>query len=137
MNKPQTGRCMCGEVVLEVSSDPISCGQCHCLQCQKNCGGSPSTFLMLPANAVKLTNGELRYFETVADSGNKIARGFCPTCGTPIMSKLERTNEIIIVKMGVMDDPYQYKPDTVYWTSMAHDWADIPENCAQFMHNPP
>ena len=74
----QTGRCLCEEVELEVHADPISCGRCHCLQCQKNCGGSPSTFLMLPANAVKLTKGELRYYDTIADSGNKISRGFAP-----------------------------------------------------------
>ena len=55
----QTGRCLCEEVELEVHADPISCGRCHCLQCQKNCGGSPSTFLMLPANAVKLANYDI------------------------------------------------------------------------------
>lgn len=132
----QTGRCMCEAVELEVHADPISCGRCHCLQCQKNCGGSPSTFLIFPADAIRLTKGELRFYDTIADSGNKISRGFCPNCGTPFMSKLERSDEIIIVKLGVMDDPSQYKPDTVYWTSMAHSWADIPENCVQYTHNP-
>ena len=132
----ETGRCLCDKVQLEFLSEPISCGRCHCLQCQKNCGGSPSTLLIYPAQAVKLTQGELKFFDTVADSGNKISRGFCPTCGTPVMSKLERTDEIVIVKMGVMDDPSKYRPDTIYWTSMAQDWAHIPEDCVTYEANP-
>ena len=131
-----TGRCLCDKVQLEFIADPISCGRCHCLQCQKNCGGSPSSFLIFPAQAVKLTHGELKYFDTVADSGNKISRGFCENCGTPVMSNLERNDEIIIVKLGVMDDPSKYTPSAIYWTSAAQDWAHLPDDCTQYTHNP-
>ena len=121
------GGCLCGDILIEIVGEPIIEGECHCGQCRKNCGGNAAAFLMFQKDAVKLVKGKLRYFETVADSGNKIARGFCPRCGTPIMSNLLRTDEIIIVKLGALDDPSFFKPKMVFWTSAAHDWAQFPK----------
>ena len=33
--------------------------------------------------------GQVKWFESIADSGNRMQRGFCPTCGTPLFSKAE------------------------------------------------
>lgn len=132
-----TGGCLCEKVRIEVTGDPITSGVCHCGQCQRNCGGNAAALMVFPKSAVKLIRGELRYFDTVADSGNKISRGFCPNCGTPIMSRLERTDEIIIVKLGAMDDPSFFTPEVVFWTSTAHNWATFPEGTIHFPENPP
>ena len=133
----RAGGCLCGDVRIEVTGEPMTSGVCHCGQCQKNCGGSAATFMVFTAANVSLLKGELRYFDTVADSGNKISRGFCPNCGTPIMSRLERTDKVIIVKLGAMDDPSFFTPEAVFWTSTAHDWADFPDNTDQYFENPP
>ena len=93
--------------------------------------------MVFPKAAVKLVKGELRYFNMVADSGNKIARGFCPNCGTPIMSNLERTDEIIIVKLGALDDRSFFTPEVVFWTSTANHWAKFQEDTIQHTENPP
>jgi hypothetical protein len=42
----------------------------------------------VPKATVKIVKGEARYFEVTADSGKKISRGFCQTCGTPLFSVL-------------------------------------------------
>lgn len=131
------GGCLCGDVRIEVAGDPVTQGICHCRQCQRNCGGSAATFLIYPAQSVTLTQGELRYFDTVGDGGSAVARGFCPNCGTPIMSSLEHVDAVRIVKLGAFDDPSFFKPEAVFWTTEAHDWAEFPENAVQFEHNPP
>ena len=83
-----TGRCLCNDIEIVINSDPILSGKCYCNQCQKISGGSSASVLIFPAHAVKITKGELRFHETLADSGNKIGRGFCPKCGTPILLSL-------------------------------------------------
>ncbi|MEP6343787.1 MAG: GFA family protein [Maricaulaceae bacterium] len=135
--KQHTGGCLCGNVRIEITGEPMTSGVCHCGQCQKNCGGNAAALMVFPTTAVKITKGKLRYFDTIADSGNKISRGFCSNCGTPIMSNLERTDEIIIVKLGAMDDPSFFTPTVVFWTSVAHSWATFPEGTVQFPENPP
>lgn len=133
----RTGGCLCGDIQIEASGTPVTMGECHCRQCQKNCGGNAAAFVVYPKAAVKLSKGELRFYKTVADSGNKIARGFCPQCGTPIMSTLDRTDDVVIVKLGALDDPSFFTPRVEFWTSAAHRWTDFPEDAIQFSENPP
>lgn len=87
--------------------------------------------------AVTVTKGQLRFYDTVADSGNKISRGFCTNCGTPIMSKLESDKDILVIKLGALDDLKFFSPKAVFWTSTAHDWAQFPDGAIHFEENPP
>lgn len=132
-----TGGCACGDIRIEATGEPIMVGECHCLQCQKNCGGSAASLTIFPKTAVQLLKGTLSFYATTGDSGHKVNRGFCPKCGTPIMSTLERSDEIIVVKLGALDDPSVFTPQVVFWTSTAHDWASFPEGAHLFETNPP
>lgn len=131
------GGCLCGEVRIEATGYPLLQAICHCRQCQKNCGGSPASIVMYPSNSVALKKGELRYFDTPADSGNHVSRGFCTQCGTPIMSSLSSTNDFTIVKLGAFDDPSFFEPGSVFWTSEKNEWARDPEGVPCFEGNPP
>ena len=53
------------------------------------------------------------------------------------MSNLERTDEIIIVKLGALDDRSFFTPEVVFWTSTANHWAKIQEDTIQHTENPP
>lgn len=132
-----TGRCICNDIELVIDETPSVSAECYCGQCQKTCGGVAASVLIFPSQAVNITKGELRFHETLADSGNKIARGFCPNCGTPILSKLEHKSDIVIVKLGAIDKPERFRPTVIFWTSEAHDWNKFPDNTMQFTHNPP
>ena len=132
-----TGRCLCNDIEIVINSDPILSGKCYCNQCQKISGGSSASVLVFPAHAVKITKGALRFHETLADSGNKIGRGFCPNCGTPILSRLDNNKDILVVKLGALDKPESFKPTVAFWTSEAHDWSKFPDGAIQFTHNPP
>jgi hypothetical protein len=67
-----TDGCMCGAVRYESSTELIMSGNCYCRDCQRSRSTDRSQ------EAYNLT-GELRYYETTADSGNKIGRRFLPS----------------------------------------------------------
>jgi hypothetical protein len=58
----------------------------HCRDCQKSSGGAYEPDIGLPAAALKIT-GTVKYYDTKADSGNTLSRGFCPECGASLFGK--------------------------------------------------
>ena len=62
-----------------------------------------------PSSALKVT-GELRDYPSTADSGNKMHRKFCPTCGTHLFSEAEARPHLVFVRVGTLDNPEIAKP---------------------------
>src|SRR5216683_7657710 len=82
------GGCMCGAVRYESSADAVMQANCYCRDCQRSTGGAFAPVVLVPKEAFKLTKGQLKHYEVSADSGNKVSRGFCADCGSPIISLL-------------------------------------------------
>ena len=82
------GGCMCGAVRYESATDAAMQASCYCRDCQRSTGAAFAPVLLVPKDAFKLTKGELKQYEVTGDSGNKVSRGFCANCGSPIMSIL-------------------------------------------------
>ena len=49
-----TGKCLCGDVNLQVAGEPVVQGNCHCTDCKKNTGAAYATILFLRTNRSKL-----------------------------------------------------------------------------------
>ena len=64
-------------------------------------------------------------FESIADSGARMFRTFCPTCGTPVFSEAEPRPDFVVVRVGSLDDPEIGKPVGTIWTKSAPSWACI------------
>ena len=71
------GGCLCGAIRYEITAEPLFGGHCQCRDCQHESGGGHTSFMAFPSDAVKLT-GTPRFYESKADSGNTMGRGFCP-----------------------------------------------------------
>ena len=69
--------------------------------------------------------GATTYFPTVADSGNRMHKRFCPSCGTPLFSEAEVRPHLIFVRVGTFDDPHLAQPAMTIWTSRSPKWAAI------------
>ena len=97
-----------------------------------------ASILGLPKAAVKILKGEgdVRYFEVTADSGYKISRGFCPTCGTPLFSLLAALPDVMGIKAASLDDPAHFTPGMSLFTSSAPTWAPFVENLPKFPKMP-
>ena len=92
--------------------------------------------VVFPAEAVRV-EGEVRWFESIADSGNRMARGFCPECGTPVFSKSDARPQFLIVRAGALDDPDLLAPQGTIWTNTAPEWACFDPDLPQFEGQPP
>lgn len=128
--------CLCGAVRVTIDAEPVRARACWCRLCQYLAAGNATVNVMFPAEAVAV-EGEVRWFESIADSGNRMSRGFCPECGTPIFSKPAAQFPFVIVRAGALDDPGLIAPQATIWTDMAPDWACIDPDLPQFERQPP
>jgi hypothetical protein len=131
-----TGGCLCGAVRYRVSAQPITTRVCWCRLCQYIGTGSGTVNVCFPKSAVSVS-GELRDYASMADSGNRMHRRFCPGCGTPVFSEAEARPHLIFVRAGTLDDPEKAKPSATIWTSEAPRWACFDPNLPKVARQPP
>ena len=99
-----TGGCQCGAVRFAVEGELGRPSICHCRMCQKAFGSFFGPFVTAKARQFVWTRGAPTYFQ----SSNKVKRGFCKACGTPLTYEWsERSVELAI---GAFDDPAELKP---------------------------
>jgi hypothetical protein len=115
---------MCKAVRYRVTAAPIVTRVCWCRDCQYLGAGSSTVNACFPTSAVQI-DGETRDYLSVANSGNRMHRRFCPKCGTPLFSEAEARPHLIFVRVGTLDDPEIARPATTIWTASAPTWACI------------
>jgi len=133
---PINGGCLCGGVRYVVRAAPIVTRVCWCRLCQYLGAGSSTVNVCFPKNAIEIM-GELRDYQSIADSGNVMHRRFCPQCGTPMFSEAESRPHLIFVRAGTLDDSSVAQPAMTIWTSSAPRWACIDERLPKVTHQPP
>ncbi len=119
-----TGGCLCGAVRYTAHEKPIATRVCWCRLCQYLGAGSGTVNTIFPTASLEIT-GELRDFQSTADSGNIMHRQFCPQCGTQLFSAAVVRPQWIIVRVGTLDDPDVVEPQSTIWAASAPSWAVI------------
>lgn len=122
-----TGRCLCGAVTYEVTGDLIATAICHCNHCQAQSGGAFSVNLVVHESQLAI-QGELRTYEDRGENDDDVyvRRRFCPTCGSPIVSELAKTNGVVTVKAGTLDDRSAVSPNVEVWCVDKQPWVSLP-----------
>lgn len=95
-----TGGCQCGAVRYEFKEFGRAT-ICHCRMCQKAFGNFYGA--LVTGIGLKWKNAEPKYFQ----SSNKIKRGFCQDCGTPLTYDY---GEEVEISIGSLDDPERAPP---------------------------
>ena len=131
-----TGRCLCGAVRWQSAEAPITTRVCWCRDCQYLGAGSGTVGACF-RTATFTVAGTTSDYSSVADSGNRMHRRFCPRCGTPLFSEAEARPHLIFVRVGTFDDPELGKPATSIWTSSAPTWACIDAAAPRVERQPP
>ena len=131
-----TGGCLCGRVRYEGTADPLFMGNCHCRDCQKAGGGAYGAEIGLPAAALKIT-GTVKYYDSKAESGNTLSRGFCPECGARLFGKTSAMQELAMISAGSLDDPGLYQPTMDIFTASAQPWDYMNPAIVKFPKMPP
>ncbi len=130
------GGCLCGAVRFRSGAAPLATRYCWCRDCQHFAGGNATVNVVFSRPEVSI-EGELSVYESVADSGARMRRSFCPRCGAPLFSEADRRPHLIIVRAGALDDPNLAEPASSIWTSSAPRWACIDADAPQFPKAPP
>jgi hypothetical protein len=122
-NAPGAGGCQCGAVRFSVSGPLGRASICHCRMCQKAFGGPYGALVSAP-EGMTWTRGTPSYFQ----SSNRVRRGFCGTCGTPMT--FESDDGPVELAIAIFDHTADITPviqhargDRLAWTD---DTAALP-----------
>jgi hypothetical protein len=117
-----TGQCFCGAVRFQFDQPPIATRACWCRDCQYLASGNASINAIFRTAGFKLTGTVSDYIST-ADSGNVMRRRFCPQCGTPLFSESQTRPDLMVVRVGALDDREISRPASYIWTASAPCWG--------------
>ena len=131
------GGCLCGSVRYEYPGEPGESSYCHCDDCRKATGGPYTVGVLVEAAKLRIVSGQVKGYTTIADSGRKITREFCPQCGSPLFTRAEKCPGFVFLKAGCLDEPERIKPNCQTWTKRAVPWAYIDENLPSFPEGEP
>ncbi len=135
-NATRAGRCLCGDIRLEIAADPMFGGFCQCRDCQRQTGTGHASAMGFPESAVKIT-GRPAYYVSTAGSGATVRRGFCPRCGTRLVFASSGMPGVVLVSPGLFDDPALFKPEIVVYASRGQAWDHLDPALARFSEMPP
>ncbi|MCB9605489.1 MAG: GFA family protein [Polyangiaceae bacterium] len=131
-----SGACLCGAVSFACSAEPMVVGHCYCVDCRKSSGTSHCTHVAVPEAAVELS-GTLRFYERAANSGNLVSRGFCPECGSAVLSRNSGQPGFLFIRASSLDDLDAVTPSMSVYVSRAPRWAKLDREGPLFDEMPP
>ncbi|MEH6404217.1 MAG: GFA family protein [Sneathiella sp.] len=121
MNTKYSGQCLCGEISYSASVEPVFSGNCHCKDCQRSSGSAFIPAMIFPEKNVVVT-GDVKYFESKADSGEIHNRGFCSNCGSQLFSQFSNMSGMLGIKVGTLIDSTSYLPLFDIFVGSAAPW---------------
>jgi hypothetical protein len=104
-----SGKCLCGKVSYNCDTAPKAIFNCHCEDCRRATGSVFGTNLFVPINELKIF-GELSSYSHNSDSGSKMTKLFCPTCGSLLFGKNSSKPNVISIRAGTVNELNLIKP---------------------------
>ena len=137
VSQRQRGECLCGQLKCEFNQDQVaSAHHCHCKDCQKITGSGKATIVILPTEALTI-EGEYKTYTVTGTDGSTVTRGFCPTCGSQMLSYVEEMPTLRFIKAGTLSDSSWVTIDSSFWRTTAQPWSQVDERSEAFEKNPP
>ena len=119
-----TGRCHCGAISYSAAVDPAKVGICHCTDCQTLTGSAYRVSVPAPAETFKLLSGQPKVYIKTAESGNKRAHAFCPSCGSPVYASAIADTPTYSLRVGALDQRASLPPRRQIWCKSALPWSE-------------
>lgn len=129
------GGCLCGAVRYQVDAKPAAVGHCHCVDCRKTSGTGHATHVAVPEAALQ-TEGEIKFYDRPADSGNIVSRGFCPSCGSAIFSRNSGMPGMAFLRASSLDNPNAVAPQMIVYARRAPAWDKMDASLPAFAEMP-
>jgi hypothetical protein len=139
MTKQLTGGCACGAVRYTCTDKAIVQLICHCRDCQRASGNASAAVLLMANDRVLFDGAEQTYHAVTTASGNRLFRGFCPTCGSPVSGRWEGDtmySKVRAIHAGSLDDPSVFSPTVEDWMSRGYPWHTFHPDTLKFEERP-
>ena len=133
---PNSGGCLCGQVSYSVEGEPVMNFLCHCKNCQKQSGSAFSINLVYPKSQF-MHEGPISSYADTSKSGSPVFRHFCTNCGSPIFSLVPTLPDIVVLKVGTIDDNSSYVPAAEIWCASQQNWVSFEKDYPKFPESPP
>src|SRR5262245_40714721 len=111
-----TGGCQCGKIRFSIAGPLGRASICHCRMCQKAFGNVFAP--LVTAKGLAWTRGAPAYFR----SSNKVRRGFCADCGTPLSYEPDGLSPEVAI--CALDDPSRVPPTIQIGLESRVPWCD-------------
>ncbi|NQY65209.1 MAG: GFA family protein [Alteromonadaceae bacterium] len=118
-----TGKCLCGEVKIQVKGDISDIIHCHCSLCRKNSGTAYATNGFVNCSDFEIVEGEEKLTTFSFKPGRN--RYFCSKCGSPVYSANQQDPSRIRIRLGIFDSDIKEKP-------ISHNFVTSKANCEDF-----
>jgi len=113
----RTGGCQCGAVRFRVEGELGRASLCHCRMCQKAFAAPYAALVTVGWEQLVWTRGPRSRFQ----SSNKVHRGFCNACGTPLTFEWDAAK--IDVAVCAFDDAADIAPQVQLRAGSALPWT--------------
>ena len=131
------GRCLCGAVQYSSEAEPLMTAVCHCENCQQQTGTAFSIIVGVPIGSIVFEKDEtLSEYLDHGESGRAVRRKFCNNCGSPIISLVDSSLGLELIKAGTLNDKSWLKPTTQFWCETAQPWVKIDNEIDAHDRNP-
>ncbi len=104
---------------------------CSCRDCRKATGTGHSAVALMPGVAVAIS-GDTQSHTRLAESGSEIARHFCPRCGTPLFARTARAPDLLLLPVGLFDEPDWFSPNQAIFSRSHLDWDALDPTLPQY-----
>jgi hypothetical protein len=119
---------LCGNIKYKFNrKDVVSAGHCHCRDCQKITGSGKATIVFIPTKSLKINNN-YKVYSVIGHDGTNVHRGFCPNCGSPVISYVTEQPDLRFIKAGSLDDSSWIKIESSFWSISANKWDPVNDN---------
>jgi hypothetical protein len=112
------GGCQCGKVRYRADGPRDRSSVCYCRMCRKASGSPFMAFVRFPAHQVRWSTPP-----AVFASSNRVERGFCSECGTPLTYR-QINGPNISLTLNSLDDPTLIQPDMAFSPGAALPWCE-------------
>jgi hypothetical protein len=123
------GSCLCRRIQYEIDGDLGEFGYCHCTTCRKASGSAFGANAPVDRSRFRMEGAaSLKEFES---SPGKF-RAFCQNCGSPIYAYLVATPDVLRIRLGTLDTPFDERPKAHTFVADKASWEPIDEPLPQF-----
>jgi hypothetical protein len=136
----RTGRCQCGAIAYQVTGAPSDPHLCSCPHDSRISGGPAVLWVGFSSDGLQWTGpgGEPTWYATWPT----LRRGFCPRCGTHLIS-VAHDSDMVMVTGFSLDDPsgtapvgHSFRDQAVPWMTIALAPAPLAPQTDASTHQP-